>query len=276
MSRDHSIGTDDSAGPLATELLVLENDILRLTMWPRMGGKIISLRLIERDLELLHPPLHTYSPATATSSFEASDAGGWDECFPSVAPCVFGAFNVPDHGELWRKSWNAQAFRDRICAAVESSLLPLRFSRQINLHQATLRCDYAVENTNHQSASWLWSAHPLFQVEAGDRIVLPTDVQTVRVEDSSQSELAASDSTCTWPLAKSFGSNSIDLSYVGAEDGATYHKLFAGPVEKGWCGLYRSQLQTGIVMRFDPERTPFVGLWISQGAWPAGSGGPRQ
>ena len=265
--------------PPAQELITLENDSLRVSMWPRMGGKIVSIVVRPRagrrglgERELLHGPIHAYNIATETSGFELSDAGGWDECLPSVASCAVGETSIPDHGDVWRKPWTAVLKHDSILSRVEAFSLPLRFTRWVSLDGPAMHLRYAVTNIGEHGTDFLWSAHPLFQVEEGDRIVLPDTVHQVRVEGTTVERLEREDDLCAWPRAPLEHGGHIDLSTVGAMDGKTAHKLFAGPLSTGWCGLYREKLRMGIVMRFDPTHTPYAGLWISHGAWPEGGG----
>ena len=265
----------------ADELVTLENDSLRVTVWPRMGGKIVSIVVRTRagrrgmgERELLHAPIHAYNTATDTSSFALSDAGGWDECLPSVAACTVGETAIPDHGEVWRKPWTTVIKNDAIFAHVNTATIPLRFSRWLSLDGPAMHLRYAVTNTGSHGADFLWSAHPLFQVEEGDRIVLPDSVHQVRVEGTSVERIVKTDGYTAWPIADTTHGH-FDLSAIGKVDGVTSHKLFAGPLSMGWCGLYRAQLKMGIVMRFDPRQTPYAGLWISHGAWPSAADNPN-
>ena len=271
------------AGAPAAELLTLESEALRVRLWPRMGGKIVSIVVRGHgklagnlDRELLHPAIHPYNEATRSSGFQDSDAGGWDECLPSVAGCHWKGVDIPDHGDVWRTPWTAVIRNDALLAHTQAFSLPLRFSRRIALDGPTMHLNYAVTNTGTSAADFLWSAHPLFQVQEGDRIVLPDDTDTVHVEGSTVSALLRNEPWCPWPHVHLAHGGHLDLSTVGPQDGHTSHKLFAGPLATGWCGLYRTQLQLGIVMRFDPTHTPFAGLWISQGAWPPGEIGAKQ
>src|SRR5437868_4681450 len=87
--------------------LTIENDLMRLEMHPRIGGKIYSL-IDKRDkFELLFnyaddlPVSPQYD-----SAYSNAWCAGWDECFPAVAPGPYvghpyNAVNIPDHGELW-------------------------------------------------------------------------------------------------------------------------------------------------------------------------------
>jgi galactose mutarotase-like enzyme len=244
-----------------------------------MGGKITSLIVRghgslagSQDRELLHPPVHPYSKPTETSNFALSDAGGWDECLPTVAPCIMHGVEFADHGDIWRRSWDAVVRNEALLTHVSASSVPLRFSRHLSLDGPTMHLRYSVTNTGSHGVDFLWSAHPLFQVQEGDRIVLPEAVHQVYVEDSTLPNLALTRGCASWPRAELTSGGHVDLSTVGPRDGRTAHKLFAGPLPLGWCALYREQLKLGIVMRFDPGQTPFAGLWISQGAWPPAPG----
>ncbi len=254
------------------EGLSLQNDSLRVTLWPKQGGKLISILAQTSDgpVELLHPPLHPYNTATESSGFELSDAGGWDECLPTVAACTSGDVHFPDHGDVWRRPWPAYLEGQTLHASVEAFTVPVRFSKRSSLHGSALHINYSAVNTSKHATEFLWSAHPLFQVQEGDHILLPGSVADVRVEGSTFAGLARPDGRCAWPMAECPDGSWIDLSQVGPPDGKIAHKLFAGRLSSGWCGLYRSKLQLGILMQFDPALTPYAGLWISQAQWPAG------
>ncbi len=259
------------------EALTLQNDSLCVTVWPKQGGKLVSIIAQTSDgpVELLHPPLHPYSAATESSGFDLSDAGGWDECLPSVAACVMNDVQIPDHGDVWRKPWQADFDGSTLNASVDAFSVPVCFSKHVSLDGSTLQTKYSAKNASQQTTEFLWSAHPLFQVEEGDHILLPGSVAAVHVEGSTIDSLAGPDGRCAWPLAELANGSWIDLSQIGPPDGRTAHKLFAGRLASGWCGLYRSKLKLGILVQFDPALTPYAGLWISHAQWPAG-GARRQ
>jgi hypothetical protein len=81
-----------------------------VTVLPRFGGKISSIRIGQN--ELLQRPLAQIAPRTKTMAFDQGDASGWDECLPSVAACsvntAAGVAEIPDHGDLWRVEWEKQ------------------------------------------------------------------------------------------------------------------------------------------------------------------------
>lgn len=271
-----------------------ENVLIRaggcsVTILPRLGGKIASIRIGDR--ELLQTPLSVYAPRTRTMSFDAGDASGWDECLPAVAPCTVqtesGTASVPDHGDLWRIPWENgdQGSGNRDQLGVDGSeaqvtlrgecfSLPLALVRTVSLTEAgngwRLQLNYALTNTGSFPAPWSWAAHPLFAVQEGDRIVLPASIHTLRVEGSGGARLGKVGDSVSWPVATQANGSRADLSVAQGPQSGIGDKLFAGPLAaaENWCALERPRAGVQIKVSFDPAATPYLGLWICYGGWP--------
>jgi galactose mutarotase-like enzyme len=270
-----------------------ENVLIRsgecsLTILPRLGGKIASLRL--KNLELLQAPLAPHAPRTRTMAFDESDASGWDECLPSVANCTVetaaGNASIPDHGDLWRVEWQPVASAENaIILRGQCFSLPLTLERAITLTEQNcvegeswrLRLTYKVTNTGNYPAPWSWAAHPLFASEAGDRIVLPASIESLRLEGSGGARLGKPGDTVSWPIASLADSSQSDLGLVQPPDSKIGDKLFAGPLSpmENWCALERPKAGVRIKVTLDPKATPYLGLWICHGGWPDRPG-PKQ
>ena len=249
-----------------------------MNVLPALGGKIASMRF--NGIELLQQPLLPYAPRTLTTSFEESDAGGIDECLPSVAACEIdtpsGPVFVPDHGEFWRlpcavTSQNGQEAHLTASGAV----LPLRFDRKLRVfnssahhRDATLQIDYRVENTGHNPIPYAWSAHPLFAVDPGDRILLPPTVNEIRVEASARNRLGARGRIHPWPLAELAAGEFTELDRVGNVSDNIGDKIFATSPEDGWCAIERRRARLRVQVEFDPRLCPFLGMWLCYGGWP--------
>jgi galactose mutarotase-like enzyme len=277
-----------SAIERAEENVLIRAGSCSMTILPRLGGKIASLRFHGR--ELLQAPLAPYAPRTRTMPFDAGDASGWDECLPSVAGCTVettsGPASVPDHGDLWRVEWqpiasdeNAVIFRG------ECFSLPLTLERALTLKEENaasgkrwvLNLGYKVTNTGDTPTPWSWAAHPLFTAEAGDRVVLPTSITTLRLEGSGGGRLGKQGDSVTWPVATLIDRSQTDLSVAQSPESAIGDKVFAGPLSasENWCALERPRTGVRIKVGFDPNATPYLGLWICHGGWP-GRPGPKQ
>ena len=264
------------------ENVVIRAGDCRVTILPHLGGKIGSILIGDR--ELLQSPLVPYGPRTRSMSFDAGDASGWDECLPSVAACTVeteaGTAEIPDHGDLWRVEWKCKeqglGIRDGRPGTLrgECFSLPLALERRFGLTESDagwrLRLDYTLHNFGGFAVPWSWAAHPLFAVEAGDRILLPATIEALRVEGSGGGRLGKGGDTVGWPVASLADGSQSDLSVARGPESEIGDKLFAGPLCEGenWCALERPKAGVRIKFEFDPSTTPYLGLWICYGGWP--------
>jgi galactose mutarotase-like enzyme len=293
------MGESGFAGIHKENVLIHAGDC-SLTVLPELGGKIASIRIGDR--ELLQAPLVPLAGRTRTMSFDAGDAGGWDECLPSVAACdvstAGGMAHVPDHGDLWRVEWERQGsgIRDQGSSALNHAngrnpasitlsgtcfSLPLELKRTLTLTEQKdgwrLDLGYKLTNMAAYPVPWSWAAHPLFAVEPGDRILLPQSIHALRVEGSGGGRLGKNGDTISWPTAALAGGGSTDLSIAQSPQSGIGDKLFAGPLaeSENWCALERPSVHLRIRVSLDPSVTPYLGLWICYGGWPE-SPGPKQ
>ena len=253
----------------------------RLTILPKLGGKIASIRVKER--ELLQAPLAPYGPRTRTMSFDAGDASGWDECLPSVAACTVetaqGPAAVPDHGDLWRVAWqeiaknaNSATFRG------ECFSLPLTLLRTITLTPTDkgyrIHADYKVTNTSARETPWAWSAHPGYAAEEGDILSLPDSIKALRIEWTRNDRLDKSNGAAAWPIAKLTTGGETDLRVSTKAHSGVGDKLFVGPLaaKENWVALERPKAGVRLRVSFDAAATPYLGLWICQDGYPEGDG----
>lgn len=274
------------------ENVLIQAGVCSVTVVHEFGGKIASIRIGGR--ELLQAPLAPMAPRTQTMSFDAGDASGWDECLPSVAACTVstgaGQAQIPDHGDLWRVAWEEQGSRDQgtkgpendsVTLRGECFSLPLLLERTLQLSEKPggwrLDLGYKLTNTGPSAVPWSWAAHPLFVAEAGDRIILPDSIHSLRVEGSGGNRLGKSGDTVDWPMAKLAGGGITDLRVAHAPDSSIGDKLFAGPLARAenWCTLERPLARLRIKVGFDTAATPYLGLWICYGGWPDRPG-PKQ
>jgi len=262
------------------ENVVIQSGDCTVTILPALGGKIASIRVGAH--ELLQTPLRSYAPRTHIMSFSDADASGWDECLPSVAACALGteagSANIPDHGDLWRVPWQVlNQSSDSATFRARCFSLPLQLTRSLILSESTsgwkLQLLYSLTNLGAYNVPWSWSAHPLFVVSSGDRILLPDSVHSLRLEGSGGNRLGSNGDTVSWPLAQLAqfvppGESTTDLSLALSADTGVGDKLFAGPMLEGWATLDRPSVGLSLTARFDPQLTPYLGLWICYGGWP--------
>ena len=258
------------------DALVLDNDVLRLTIVPELGGKIVSLVRLETGYEyFLQPPEpeRTYPSRSYRARFEDYETSGFDECAPTVAECLypeepFLGTPMPDHGDVWCLPSDVAIAGEQVCLTTDLRSLPLRFTKKVRLQENRVMLDYEATNLSESNVKFLWAAHPLLHVEPDAEIVLPAEVKEVEVGWSSEERLGKPGDRCAWPNAIDRSGRTVQLDQVLSPTASTAEKLFTPRLSEGMCGMFLPREEEGISFRFDPRLVPYIGIWICLGGWP--------
>ncbi|MDG0812364.1 aldose epimerase family protein [Cohnella rhizosphaerae] len=237
----------------------METSEARIELVPGLGAKIVSLVykptgkewLVQADLKELGQPAYG-------SSFVDADMSGWDECFPTISPAAAageGGRSLPDHGEVWALSWDASVSEKHVDCAVRGVAMPYGLSRRLAFSAAdTVRMDYRAENLGDAPLPFLWVPHPQFAVSEPTRIVLPPSMpEMLCVYGGSSRQEGA---TYAWTAE-------ADVDEKPTGDGRKFYA--PGRAADGWCGLSCGRSGNWLRMVFDPQRIPYVGVWIDEG-----------
>ena len=260
----------------ALECVTLTNGLIQVTVLPQIGGKMASLIRAQSGREfLLQPPERPYRPGSYGARFEDYDTSGFDESLPTIAACEYpeGRFTgvaLPDHGELWSIPWQYELRDGELRLQATGRRLPYVLRKCVRLENETVVIGYELESMSESPFQYLWSAHPLLNIESGCRIILPSEVSRLLINSSHRNRLGSPGDMCGWPI---HAANGIDLSTVDSRADCTADKLFTGRLAEGWCALHYPSSDESICLRFDPETVPHLGIWICQGGWPSDGAG---
>ena len=164
------------------------NGSLRVRVVPEEGGRIASFCDADAKAEYLLQPRESYRRPVRLDPwdrFENSACAGIDECLPSVGACgeETPGGPVPDHGDFWRLPWAVSASDcDSLRMAATGYSRPLHFEKRLSLHASALEIHSSIRNQTDAPVPFLYALHPLLAIDRGDRIVLPPEVSTVRLE----------------------------------------------------------------------------------------------
>ena len=244
-----------------------------VTIVPALGGKIASLRIAGREWLWRNPSLPFRLPQEGASYVETADSGGYDECFPTVAPCTlptaagrWAGIQLPDHGELWSQptTFSLETRPEGMYAAAgwTGRRMPYRFARAIFVSgEGRVEMRYAVTNDGAERLPFLWSAHPLFPLTKQTRLVLPEGAR-VRVWSQHGINLGGPAAEQRWP--RMAAGRAIDLSLPDVVARAYACKLFVDmPAGRAAIEEEGARLEVS----FDPQQVPLVGLWINRQGW---------
>lgn len=240
------------------EIVTLSSSALSASLAPELGGRVVSIR----DRRSGREWLDGWEPESSRRLWLPDDpldylsgpGAGLDECLPTVLPCRVGDRDLADHGELWSQPAPFEAgAAGRLENHWSLASLPLDFDRGIELTGDQLRFDYRIRNRSDGPTPFQWAWHPLFTLEAGDRIELPSTVRDCRPPGGDP---------IPWPRPGP-GQDLARAEPGGPRPGCA--KVFVGPLDPGFAEI---RSRRGILrLEWDSRWLPWAGIWINRGVW---------
>lgn len=240
--------------------LVLKSPHLEITLLPGIGGK--GRQIIDRKTgdPLLVSPAKPYQPIPLDRLWTDYDTSGMDDCFPNIEP---GSYPFPglkgqqlfQMGEWVYGEWNVNH------AGEESVVLErkgIRFDylarKTYRLTESdTLEIQYEVQSFMDVPFRFLWSAHPLFEVEDEFELRMPNDGIHFKV-------FPGPGEYHPWPAY-----NSTDLSRQWIPRGLTLKTFLIG-LKEGQCRLKLPNRTISVT--FGLKTTPVLGVWFNNFGFP--------
>jgi hypothetical protein len=221
---------------------------LEISLVPELGAKIISLINRRTGRKWMNCPKsgHQLFRNRPGDDFAASTLVGWDECLPTIAPCIWKNRKLPDHGEVWSMPWaiDQEAFNQGVLkTAVRLTVSPFHFERSIMMRGNEIQLDYKLENVGSEPEEFLWAMHPLVPIYPGDTLELTAEAREL--------------------LANPPWLDSLEFGTVQPACAKTY----AGPLREGRAAI--KNLQSGERMTFlwDTKLNHTLGIWLTRGGW---------
>ncbi len=247
--------------------VTIENDALRMEVYPQFGGKISSILDKADKFELLFDyaaelPTGTQYDRNYAEGWHA----GWDECFPAVGAGPYPAhpykgIGVPDHGELWGLPATATPARDGITTVWHGLRFGYLFSRKLWLDGSSIVAEYSVTNLAPFDFHFVWAQHALLSVTDDAKVDL--GVGHCRLSHDHLGRELGDD--IDWPQS----ADGLDFSRPLALPPRQGWKIFAmDPIERPAKVAYPSRGRRLTIEYTSPSGTgAYWGLWISTGGW---------
>jgi galactose mutarotase-like enzyme len=254
--------------------VALRSALVELVAVPSIGMKLTNLRRLNgREWLWRSDQIPLAPPGPGASFVETADSGGWDECFPTVGPCPIpgappGTPPLPDHGELWSARWTSSVYEGpdgtTLAGSATGMALPYEFHRRITLHpvEPVAHFHYWLRHVGNTPFPWIWSSHPLLNVQPGSVLTL-ADVTQVKVAAVHGRNDWQENDVTSWPGA--LGGNAGGFTFP--EAGGWAAKLFGDVGGPGRMTLTDPARGERLEFEVNPMAVPQVGIWINCRGW---------
>jgi len=220
---------------------------------PKDGARISVLRYAGQDLLTTNPPAFK-SPDKFYGEYETRPVYGYDDCFPSVVPCIYPdeKFECRDHGELCWQEWQVQNEDNRLIFFTECLKPRVMFKRILEFDENKLTWRFEVTNLSDKKIVFLHVMHPLLPLKKIQSIKLP-GFQKIVTENQTAD-----------PCLKS--ASEVANHLLSIQSGV-YEMLLLEEISEGSIKL---GFQKGLIlhMSFDLKLFPTIGIWWNKTGYP--------
>jgi hypothetical protein len=256
----------------AHRALIIENDQVRLTTLPELGGRIWELVDRVRDVQWIwHRPAVPLVASSPGAEYDAVWAGGWEELFPNDASCEFEGRDLPDHGEWWTRNWDVDASSSGAEAVVRlscrMSAIRARCTKEIRLASdgAAVDVRYRIESEEAAPFHFLFKQHLPVRISPSSRLVVPGG--SVTAVDPAFGSLMPDAGPHPWPVARDEGGIGTDLAHVLPAESRAREFVYLQGLPATWCGVDDSETRASLRLEWEMEHLPYLWLFISYGGW---------
>jgi len=243
-------------------VLVMENELLRISILLDQGSDIFEFLYKPRDLDfMLRTPNGIRNRAKYIASQETPGAfldyyeGGWQELFPhGSAPTHYKGADIGMHGEVWGLPWDCTIVEDTpeyVSArlSVRTVRMPFYLEKTLTLRSRSpvLFIHERAVNESDQSLDVMWGHHPALG---------PQFVSESCILDSAAKRGMVDGVEGPWPVAEG-----VDHRLYTPVEREVEMMKYLLDVEEGWYALTNPDLQMGFGMRWDPKVFPYVWIW---------------
>ena len=148
------------------EILKADFDNWHIEYIPDDGARIAALRYAGHDL-LSSPPVSFRSPERFYGEYETRPVYGYDDCFPTVDPCLCpgGEYQCRDHGELCWQKWITEINGNCLICSTDCLHPRVNFKRILRFERNSLIWRFEVTSLSEERSVFLHVMHALLPTE---------------------------------------------------------------------------------------------------------------
>lgn len=283
--RNHGCRLSDQWTFDGMRTLILENELLRVTVLVDRGSDIIEFRHKPLDLDFLYlapggvrNPARYTTPAATSSPYLDFFSGGWNEILPNGGPSVvYKGAELGQHGEISLIPWEYSIEADSTeGVSVRLWVRPLRtpffLEKTLSMRpdRAALYVDERLTNEGGERMPLMWGHHIAFGrpfLESG--AVIDTSAQTFVVHEDMagfEPRRFQTGKRFEWPAAVSPDGQPADASNVPAFGAESAQEMaYLADFTSGWYAITSQDRQAGFGISYDDAVFRYVWYWQQLG-----------
>lgn len=258
--------------------LVLENELLRITMILGKGCEIVEFNYKKIDMDFVwRSPQGLRSLKNYNKNFNddlvLTDyyTGGWYDTFPSCGGRgKYNSATLPIYGEACYLPWEYEVIKDSseeviikaYCNTIRSPFYFEKFFKIIS-SDPTLYIKTAIENISRQKAYFDIGYHPNFgRAFIDDEIEIEFEGCNIEVPWAEENSRFKEGQKGKWPLLRSKDGKNINLKFFPGPDSGINEVLFLNELSAGVASILNKNKSIGIKITWDLKLYRNAVLWM--------------
>lgn len=285
LPRNHGCRISDGWKLHGLQAIILENELLRVTVLADKGSDIVEFRYKPLDLDFLfHSPNGVRNPNRGALSAPTSGpfldyfSGGWNEVLPNGGPAVnYKGAELGQHGEISLIPWDYAILEDspnRVAVKlwVRPLRTPLFLEKTLSLEpgRAVLFVEECLRNEGGEALEVMWGHHIAFGRPFLDEgAVIDTPARKFIVHEAMpgyEPRRFQPGVTAEWPEIATPDGASADARNIPAYGESQAQEMaYLTEFDAGWYAITNPERQVGFGLHFDPNLFRYVWYWQQLG-----------
>ena len=269
------------------EIIIIENDLISVSVFPEKGAEIVSLIYKPKDLDVLwKAPWKVRKPNSGLPGLTDSATvwlehygGGWQEIFPNAGDeCEYKGVTLSFHGEASLLPWSYEIIENSekqasVCFTVDLFRSPFQLKRVMTIKKGDpiLLLSERVTNLANQTMEFAWGHHPAFgtpflnencKVDCGAKLIEADDRY-----DPASNFLQPADEW-SWPFIQNKEGEIVDIGCMPPPNSGVSCLAYLKDFSEGWYAITNQELEFGVGFVWPKEIFPYAYFWIEANASP--------
>jgi galactose mutarotase-like enzyme len=250
-------------------MITLENEKLKVTIGTGRGAKVESFIDKDTGKDWVWRPENIEKMTQGKTlglgeSFDANWEGGWEEVFPNDAPSQIEGYELVDHGEVWRRSWNKEEDESPYSAifSINCESYPMFMKKRFTLNEyaSELVIDYEIASRAIMPLPYIFKLHPALSIEAGDEVRMPEAMMEPVALGFSR--ILSQDKKTSFPTGFNEVGEEVTVNKILENDGDKREFVKISEFSEGRAGLINER--TKKELRFTFSKDVLSQVWLFQ------------
>ena len=243
--------------------ICVETEKLKAVFLPEHGAKLVSLIDKSSQYEIMaQDENEVYLPQSKDSMYIEQEVSAVDDLFPTIDPCrtgFAGNAEYPCHGETLRFPHSYTIDEGTLTMEFVSETFGYTFKKVVTEGEGGgITVAYSITNQTDEDFPCIFGLHCMLAAEEGGKVLLFEEAEDAVMMFDEDAQFGK-------PQDKVRLVDAMLTSDAFDKSGNAYKYYICKEKTVGKCGYYNPAIQKNIILSYDADAMPYLGIWMNNG-----------